>query len=168
MVALRGQVGPQPAATSFRHSGPGGRAAFSWLAVAHASVVSDLAHQSHRCGHSRAPLGGRPEAGRAAYRRLWKKAELAATKRSAAALLWYGVTRAHPDLNQGPADLQSAALTTELCTQVRCASEQSYYVDLHGCVQAVRTYACSRCLRRMHGASDFAMKGTPGFEPGTC
>ena len=26
--------------------------------------------------------------------------------------------RAHPDLNQGPADLQSAALTTELCTQV--------------------------------------------------
>ena len=27
--------------------------------------------------------------------------------------------RAHPDLNQGPADLQSAALTTELCTQQR-------------------------------------------------
>ena len=26
--------------------------------------------------------------------------------------------RAHPDLSQGPADLQSAALTTELCTQV--------------------------------------------------
>ena len=26
------------------------------------------------------------------------------------------VKRAHPDLNQGPADLQSAALTTELCT----------------------------------------------------
>ena len=25
--------------------------------------------------------------------------------------------RAHPDLNQGPADLQSAALTTQLCTQ---------------------------------------------------
>ena len=25
---------------------------------------------------------------------------------------------AHPDLNQGPADLQSAALTTELCTQM--------------------------------------------------
>ena len=24
--------------------------------------------------------------------------------------------RAHPDLNQGPADLQPAALTTELCT----------------------------------------------------
>ena len=24
--------------------------------------------------------------------------------------------RAHPDLNQGPADLQSAVLTTELCT----------------------------------------------------
>ena len=26
--------------------------------------------------------------------------------------------RAHPDLSQGPADLQSAALTTELCTHV--------------------------------------------------
>ena len=26
--------------------------------------------------------------------------------------------RAHPDLNQGPADLQSAAPTTELCTQM--------------------------------------------------
>ena len=26
--------------------------------------------------------------------------------------------RAHPDLNQGPADLQSAALTTELCTHL--------------------------------------------------
>ena len=28
------------------------------------------------------------------------------------------LNRAHPDLNQGPADLQSAALTTELCTQL--------------------------------------------------
>ena len=28
------------------------------------------------------------------------------------------LARAHPDLNQGPADLQSAALTTELCTQL--------------------------------------------------
>ena len=26
--------------------------------------------------------------------------------------------RAHPDLNQGPADLQSAALATDLCTQL--------------------------------------------------
>ena len=26
--------------------------------------------------------------------------------------------RAHPDLNQGPADVQSAALTTELCTRM--------------------------------------------------
>ena len=30
--------------------------------------------------------------------------------------------RAHPDLNQGPADLQSAALTTELCTHVLLAA----------------------------------------------
>ena len=28
------------------------------------------------------------------------------------------IVRAHPDLNQGPADLQSAALTTELCTHL--------------------------------------------------
>ena len=27
--------------------------------------------------------------------------------------------KAHPDLNQGPADLQSAALTTELCTHAK-------------------------------------------------
>ena len=31
--------------------------------------------------------------------------------------------RAHPDLNQGPADLQSAALTTELCTHVNMLIE---------------------------------------------
>ena len=38
------------------------------------------------------------------------------------------VARAHPDLNQGPADLQSAALTTELCTQVMgmVASERNH------------------------------------------
>ena len=32
--------------------------------------------------------------------------------------------RAHPDLNQGPADLQSADLTTELCTHLipKCKS----------------------------------------------
>ena len=36
--------------------------------------------------------------------------------------IWSAATnsqRAHPDLNQGPADLQSAALTTELCTHGR-------------------------------------------------
>ena len=30
----------------------------------------------------------------------------------------HNINRAHPDLNQGPADLQSATLTTELCTHV--------------------------------------------------
>ena len=112
-----GKSGRSQQRLAFATPAQGGRAAFSWLAVAHASVVSDLAHQSHRCGHSRAPLGGRPEAGRAAYRRLWKKRSQL-QRRSAASLLWYGATRAHPDLNQGPADLQSAALTTELCTQM--------------------------------------------------
>ena len=45
--------------------------------------------------------------------------------------------RAHPDLNQGPADLQSAALATELCTHVdaaRCndTSAQSNERPRHG------------------------------------
>ena len=34
--------------------------------------------------------------------------------------------RAHPDSNQGPADLQSAALTTELCTQVMVFGESEF------------------------------------------
>ena len=33
--------------------------------------------------------------------------------------------RAHPDLNQGPADLQSAALTTELCTHMTSLSQRA-------------------------------------------
>ena len=41
------------------------------------------------------------------------------------AIAW--LERAHPDLSQGPADLQSAALTTELCTHaVRSFSEFHY------------------------------------------
>ena len=39
--------------------------------------------------------------------------------------------RAHPDLNQGPADLQSAALTTELCTHV-LASHSGIYCSVGG------------------------------------
>ena len=38
--------------------------------------------------------------------------------------------RAHPDLNQGPADLQSAALTAELCTQLVPCSDVSPDVTL--------------------------------------
>ena len=34
--------------------------------------------------------------------------------------------RAHPDLSQGPADLQSAALSTELCTHVFIACSCTY------------------------------------------
>ena len=45
--------------------------------------------------------------------------------------------RAHPDLNQGPADLQLAALTTELCTHldiqhVGFYDETAYFVGLRG------------------------------------
>ena len=42
-------------------------------------------------------------------------------------------TRAHPDLNQGPADLQSAALTTELCT--RCRMHSHVKLLLAGLIQ---------------------------------
>ena len=59
--------------------------------------------------------------------------------------------RAHPDLNQGPADLQSAALTTELCTHMTGHDSIAVFPHLHelvqmpvrldgvqaGCVQAV-------------------------------
>ena len=40
-----------------------------------------------------------------------------------------GQWRAHPDLNQGPADLQSAALTTELCTQLPPAATRGREVS---------------------------------------
>ncbi len=46
---------------------------------------------------------------------------------------WAGLTcrRAYPDLNQGPADLQSAALTTELYTHVdRCSTLRGHLVVL--------------------------------------
>ena len=40
------------------------------------------------------------------------------------AMIWM---RAHPDLNQGPADLQSAALATELCTHWDCRGRPQYF-----------------------------------------
>ena len=43
--------------------------------------------------------------------------------------------RAHPDLNQGPADLQSAALTTELCTHMRGHDSISAFLHLHKLLQ---------------------------------
>ena len=39
--------------------------------------------------------------------------------------------RAHPDLNQGPADLQSAALTTELCTLLAETSDAFAFLGMH-------------------------------------
>ena len=44
-----------------------------------------------------------------------------------------GICRAHPDLNQGPADLQAAALTTELCTQMTSNSLALFGVTLSKC-----------------------------------
>lgn len=40
-------------------------------------------------------------------------------------------SRAHPDLSQGPADLQSAALATELCTQLILSSKAKCARLLH-------------------------------------
>ena len=47
--------------------------------------------------------------------------------------------RAHPDLNQGPADLQSAALTTELCTQFAMLSREV------AAMSALSAHSCSPC-----------------------
>ena len=41
-------------------------------------------------------------------------------------------TRAHPDLNQGPADLQSAALATELCTHAWLVSRHASMCTVAG------------------------------------
>ena len=43
--------------------------------------------------------------------------------------------RAHPDLNQGPADLQSAALTTELCTHMTVHDSIAVFPHLRELVQ---------------------------------
>ena len=63
------------------------------------------------------------------------------------------IWRAHPDSNQGPADLRSAALTTELCTQLTvaaaiwcafvCVSAQSMY-HTHKC--ATQELVCGLAL----------------------
>ena len=79
-----------------------GQAASCWHAAAHASVVADFAP-------------GRISPLLLYLQQAWEKQSLL-RQRSAAAELRDCITRAHPDLNQGPADLQSAALTTELCT----------------------------------------------------
>ena len=44
------------------------------------------------------------------------------------------IMRAHPDLNRGSADLQSAALTTELCAQMLEVAFARIFAILQGCV----------------------------------
>ena len=65
--------------------------------------------------------------------------------------------RAHPDLNQGPADLQSAALTTELCTHMLTLelsnpdikSSKACLGFMHGhATDPGRTRACNLWFRR--------------------
>ena len=118
--------------------------------------------------------------------------------------LWLQVTvvkwnmRAHPDFNQGPADLQSAALTTELCTQVmrflqletsQCGTREKKgggrptdskqrlahvenAVLCPGVLGISKHYRedslCAACSSQVPGAGAQQSEGTPGFEPGTC
>ncbi len=49
------------------------------------------------------------------------------------------IMRAHPDLNQGPADLQSAALTTELCAQSSKLPSQGYSLFFKAALQRIAT-----------------------------
>ena len=76
--------------------------------------------------------------------------------------------RAHPDLNQGPADLQSAALTTELCTQLQrgpCHPRDRVY-GTHFSSHRLRVLKWALCSlddfqqrRRGFGASSLASIG---------
>ena len=78
-------------------------------------------------------------------------------------------TRAHPDLNQGPADLQSAALTTELCThatsaavinswECRCVLPQSVVRRVHCACNGQLSVPGQRVATRAHmRASESAM-----------
>ena len=52
--------------------------------------------------------------------------------------------RAHPDLNQGPADLQSAALTTELCTHMTVHESASPSLNLQKLVHML-AWVASGC-----------------------
>ena len=54
--------------------------------------------------------------------------------------------RAHPDLNQGPADLQSAALTTELCTHAQRVVAFSLLAFSAGSA----SHGLSRCFAILH------------------
>ena len=53
------------------------------------------------------------------------------------------VARAHPDLNHGTADLQSAALTTELCTQVGVQRKAVQSSHAPSAVRHVLALACA-------------------------
>ena len=55
--------------------------------------------------------------------------------------------RAHPDLNQGPADLQSAALTTELCTHMLASCQRGSKCETSWQEAAKATqYGCDRAV----------------------
>ena len=56
--------------------------------------------------------------------------------------------RAHPDLNQGPADLQSAAPTTELCTRLQASAAETLMTDTATttCAQNTRRFVNNTCV----------------------
>ena len=68
------------------------------------------------------------------------------------------VPRAHPDLNQGPADLRSAALTTELCTRtIKNSGEITTTTRLSSRGFDFPSIGCPpTCLRSMQPRAAFA------------
>ena len=86
--------------------------------------------------------------------------------------LWLQVTvvkwnmRAHPDLNQGPADLQSAALTTELCTQVLVGVSRSNKLQTVLPKKGPESRSTTTNLRRLKPSSTQAVSVATGRPKG--
>ena len=82
--------------------------------------------------------------------------------------------RAHPDLNQGPADLQSAALTTELCTQVLVGVSRSNKLQTVLPKKGPESRSTTTNLRRLKPSSTQAVSVATGrpkgktLEEGVC
>ena len=66
-------------------------------------------------------------------------------------------SRAHPDLNQGPADLQSAALTTELCTHMPIRTDRL----LQGGARVLQCPIIPKCWQRQAGGHMAAVASKP-------
>ena len=69
--------------------------------------------------------------------------------------------RAHPDLNQGPADLQSAALTTELCTHMPIRTDR----PLHCGTRALQCPIILECWQGQAGEHKAGLASKPLENP---